>query len=599
MINHRRILIVYQIQEITDEIQKTAEAIASVLKLEVTVYDKNFTVVASTGGGMHSKIGTRVRGHVINEAIKTKSIVFNDKPGMHHLCKGCVLKGACPERASISCPIVLDDDVVGVLGLTAFDENQQQSILEQKNALHSFLEKMTDLIKSKLAEYQLVKKLSSTLKELETIINCVNEGILFIDINGNIAQMNDAAENLFGLDKNVIKHTNIDKIIPNLPLKQVINSKKGYTDWELTLNVNGKTINAMSTAQLVRNDDSIIGVVFTFRDMKDVNKLVYEMSSYQENYYFKDICTNNQIMLQIKQKAHLVAQNNSTVLIQGESGTGKELFARAIHSESARKDGPFITINCAAIPDNLLESELFGYEGGAFTGAQRKGKPGKFELANGGTIFLDEIGDMSLHLQAKLLRVLEDKKIDRVGGVKPISINVRVIAATNQNLEQMIVNGEFREDLFYRLNVIPIIIPPLRQRLEDIPLLAEHFIQKYSRIFGKKGIVGLSGEALKALMEYNWPGNVRELENAIEYAFNMEVSDRIQRNSLPIRIATFDNKESGWGIGSVMNLDEMEKSMILKAIRSYGNSVDGKKMAAKALGIDISTLYRKLKKINP
>lgn len=587
-----------QIQEITEEIQKTAEAIASVLKLEVTVYDKDFIVVASTESGMHSKIGIRVRGHVINEAIRTKRIVFNDKPGLHDLCKDCILKGACPERASISCPIVLDDEVVGVLGLTAFDKKQRQSILKEKDALQSFLEKMTGLIKSKLAEHQLVKRLSAMLQEMETIINCVNQGILFIDSIGNIVQINDAALKLLGFDKDSLINKNVETEIPDLLFKQVVNNKRGHNDCELTLSVNGKTINVMSTARLVNNDDTIIGVVFTLRDMKDINKLVYQLSSYQENYYFKDICTNNQVMLQLKQKTHLVAKNNSTVLIQGESGTGKELFARAIHSESTRKEGPFITINCAAIPDSLLESELFGYEGGAFTGAQRKGKPGKFELANGGTIFLDEIGDMSLHLQVKLLRVLEDMKIDRVGGVKPISINVRVIAATNQDLEQMIANGEFREDLFYRLNVIPIFIPPLRQRLEDIPILAEHFIKKYSRIFGKQGIDGLSSEALETLLKYNWPGNVRELENAIEYAFNMEASNYIQRTSLPVRMITYDTTNSINVNETSLNLESMERNMIQRAIKSYGSSVEGKRMAAKALGIDISTLYRKMKKMS-
>lgn len=584
------------IQEVANDIQNTAEAIASVLKLEVTVYDKEFKVVASTGGGMHNSVGTKVRGHVINEAIRTKKIVFNDKPGIHDLCKDCIIKGSCPERASISCPIVLDGDVVGVLGLTAFDEIQQHSILVEKEALQRFLEKMTELIRSKLAEYKLIKRLSATLRELESIISCVNEGILFIDNRGNFVQINNTAEKLLRLDNESVKGLNVEKIIPDLPIKQVIKTKRDYTDYELTLNMNGKTVNAMSTARIVKDNDAVVGVVLTLRDMKDVKRLVYEMSSYQDNYFFKDICTQNKLMLQLKEKAYLVAQNNSTVLIQGESGTGKELFARAIHSEGPRKDGPFIAINCAAIPDNLLESELFGYEGGAFTGAQKKGKPGKFELAYGGTIFLDEIGDMSLHLQAKLLRVLEDKKLDRVGGIKSIPIDVRVIAATHQNLEYMILNGEFREDLFFRLNVIPIFIPPLRQRPEDIPILAEHFIWKYGEIFKKKDITALSQGAMEALLQYSWPGNVRELENAIEYAFNMETSDHIQKESLPYRITAAVTTDPTEKDEAILNLSEMERLMIDKAIGYYGDSLEGKKKAAKALGIDLTTLYRKLKK---
>lgn len=589
------------LRSVRNDIQKIAETIATVLEIEVTVYDNELVVVASTGGGMHSRIGSRVRGHVIKEVMKKKKTIVNDQPGKNELCKSCILQGNCPEQADISSPIILDGTAIGVISLTAYSQKQRNSLLKRQKALQSFLEKISELIRSTLAEYELIQKLSTLVEQLETLIYCVHEGVLAIDNKGKIIHLNRSAEELLHLNGSKVKGKSVEKVISGLPLREVLKNDKGYTDRELFLKVAGKRINTMSTARPVKKSGEIIGAVVTFRDMRDVNRFVYEMSSHQEHIYLDDICTCNPTMLKLKEKAQLISHSDSTVLIQGESGTGKELFARAIHSESHRKDGPFITINCAAIPDNLLESELFGYEGGAFTGAHKKGKPGKFELANGGTIFLDEIGDMSLHLQAKLLRVLEERKVDRVGGIKPIPIDVRVIAATNRNLEEMVSTGEFRQDLYFRLNVIPIFIPPLRERQEDIPLLVKFFLDKYKSILRKDHIKGITSQALDVLKQYTWPGNVRELENAIEYAINIETETNIHLSSLPPKIlkASFYNEKNKKSEDreSIIPLAEMERRMIIKALKRFGNSLEGKKRAAKTLGIDLSTLYRKLKKI--
>ena len=274
-----------------------------------------------------------------------------------------------------------------------------------------------------------------------------------------------------------------------------------------------------------------------------------------------------------------------------ETGTGKGLFARAIHSLSARKDKPFVAINCSAIPESLLESELFGYEEGAFTGAKKRGKPGKFELAEGGTLFLDEIGDMPIHLQAKILRTLQERTIERVGGNTSITVDIRVISATNRPLETMIINGEFREDLYYRLNVIPLNLPPLRQRREDIQLLLEFFTKRYNQVFNKD-ILGFSPKALATLFEYHWPGNIRELENVVEYAFNIEPNEIIREDSLPVKLKQFNN---GTHESTLKTLKEVEKKSIEHAIDIYGTSVESKKQIAKVLGIGIATLYRKIK----
>src|SRR5699024_8879129 len=281
----------------------------------------------------------------------------------------------------------------------------------------------------------------------------------------------------------------------------------------------------------------------------------------------------------------------STVLITGESGTGKEMVATAIWKNSDRHDKQFVAINCAAIPESLLESELFGYVKGAFTGADPKGKIGKFELANNGVIFLDEIGDMPLYLQSKLLRVIQDKKITRIGSNQIIPLDVRIIAATNKDLKKMIRENQFREDLYYRLNVIPIEIPPLRERKADIVELTEHFIEHYRKMFGKN-FNYIDDRAMKTLIEYPWPGNVRELENVVEYMVNMMEYGIIDMNTLPKNI--FDPLDLIIPDKNLIKpLELLEKQEIEKAINLFGDNTKGKEQAAKALGIGIATLYRK------
>lgn len=286
------------------------------------------------------------------------------------------------------------------------------------------------------------------------------------------------------------------------------------------------------------------------------------------------------------------------MLITGESGTGKEMFARAIHNYSSRKKNSFIAINCGAIPESLLESEFFGYVKGAFTGADPKGKIGKFELADKGTIFLDEIGDMPLYLQVKLLRVLQEREIIRVGSNQPVKIDVRIIAATNKNLEEMIKEGLFRQDLYYRLNVIPFEIPPLRERYEDVKILVEYFADKYSELFNKK-YKCIDDEVWNVFYKYDWPGNIRELENTMEFMVNiMDTSGIITRENIPKRIIENKNIEENRDMTDVLNLKEVEKQLIKKALAICGATTHGKREAAEKLGIGIATLYRKIEEYN-
>lgn len=323
------------------------------------------------------------------------------------------------------------------------------------------------------------------------------------------------------------------------------------------------------------------------------------LSTGDGNTTFDHIISKSKEMEMLKMRALQVAQSNSTILITGESGTGKGLLARSIHQESNRSDQPFVSVNCAAIPEMLLESELFGYVKGAFTGAQKSGKLGKFQLADKGTIFLDEIGDMPIHLQAKLLTCLQNHQVDPVGGTDPIDIDVRVIAATNKNLEEMIKNKQFREDLYFRLNVIPLYIPPLRERTKDIDVLIAYTIHKFSLRLNKN-VTGISQEARKILNAYHWPGNVREIENVIEYAINMENTREIQTSSLPDKILHLESAiEPIAASGSLKNrLAVAERQIISDCLQHTGYSLEGKRKTAEILGISESTLYRRLRALD-
>ncbi|CZR97464.1 MULTISPECIES: sigma-54 interaction domain-containing protein [unclassified Clostridioides] len=318
------------------------------------------------------------------------------------------------------------------------------------------------------------------------------------------------------------------------------------------------------------------------------------------------IIGDSDVMRALKNRIRKIGNSDSTVAITGESGTGKELIARAIHLAGNRGNKTFVAINCAAIPEPLLESELFGYTKGAFSGADSKGKIGKFELANGGVVFLDEIGDMPIQLQSKLLRVLQEKKFTRIGSNELIDIDVRIISATNRDLFELVKENKFREDLYYRLNVIPLEVPPLRERGDDIQILINNFIDKYSRKM-KKNVYHIEPDVEQMLLKYPWPGNIRELENTIELALNLLEEDGIihkgiinrkiieyfKRNNINIKLLEENDYEISME-QEILTLEEFERAYIKKVLKFYGNDTKSKKLAAKKLGISLATLYRKI-----
>ncbi|MFZ5649005.1 MAG: sigma-54 interaction domain-containing protein [Bacillota bacterium] len=575
--------------DIQKPVQQIATTISTVLNVDVEVINLNFVCVAGTGKYANN-IGKKITlNHVFQKVIANKLDVLIANPREHELCSLCPDKNFCEECAELCAPIILNDSVIGVFGLIAFDEAQRRILIHRTSELLAFIKQMGAMIVSKINEEEYIKQLRVAREQLVVIMNSVNEGILAIDNMGTVTHANDSAAALINLGfKNIISRP-VGEIFPGTPMLDVITTGEGYTNKEVHYPELNKRF--LSTARPIVSNHRIIGAVTTFRPIEEVRQLILDYTEQRMDISVNTIIGKNKTMDDLRKKVVQFANSSSTVLIRGESGTGKELIARALHNASSRKDKPFIAINCSAIPDTLLESELFGYEEGAFTGANRRGKPGKFEIADSGTIFLDEIGDMPIHLQAKILRTLQEKVVERLGGHTSLGIDVRIIAATNRPLEKMISQGEFREDLYYRLNVIPLHIPPLRERKEDILPLLDHFSGKYNHLFNKS-IKGFSKQALDAMLNYHWPGNVRELENAVEYAFNIETSNYILKESLPIKLRKSENKTVTNTLGTLKN---MEKNHIKSALDVFGHSTEGKKQAADALGIGIATLYRKIK----
>ena len=433
---------------------------------------------------------------------------------------------------------------------------------------------------------------------MDVILDSIADGVFTIDNEKNVTSFNKAAEKITGISKeHAIGQKCFDVLHANIcqtacVLEKTLKTGKEIIDLPIiVINSEGKTIPvSISTAVLKDKKGEIIGGVETFRDLSSIEELKKEIS---KRYTFEDIISKNHEIQKIFDVLPDIAESDSTVLIQGASGSGKELFARAIHNLSHRKEKPYIIVNCGALPDTLLESELFGYVKGAFTDA-KEDKPGRFALAEKGTLFLDEIAELSTALQVKLLRVLQQKEYEPLGATFPIKANVRIIAATNQELQQLLARGTFREDLYYRLNVVKIELPPLSERREDIPLLVDHFINQFNLKKGKK-IIGMPHHVLNVLMKYEFPGNVRELENIIEHAFVLCHSSQIEIEHLPKEFIEKFAEDKTSKKKSAGRIKEAENNLIIDALKKHAGN---RSKAAEELGIDKSTLWRKIKKFN-
>lgn len=467
-------------------------------------------------------------------------------------------------------------------------------------------QEITELNKA-ATELEEVTKIKCTL---QYVLESIEEGIVVVDKQGIITMMNPAYYAVLDKKPYEVIGKHVTEVIPNTRLHEVVEDGKGELNVIQKMNGNNCVV---SRIPIVKNNEIICAVGHVvFKDIKDLKRLAnkisqlqYEIEYYKEKlrktlggkYTFEDIVGKNEKIEWVKKIAHKTAKGGSTVLILGESGTGKELFAHAIHNASSRCQGSFIKVNCAAIPENLLESELFGYEEGAFSGARKSGKPGKMELANGGTLFLDEVGDMPLGMQVKLLRVLQEREIERIGGTKTIKLDVRVITATNKDLEALAISGQFRQDLYYRLNIVSLHIPPLRERKDDIPLLCDLLLRKISQKL-ERFVDSISPEAMKVLRSYCWPGNVRELENILERSINImddgicilteHLSPILEKALKPQQLEQESTRAE-----LVEIRHDAEKNAILKALEDTGGN---KSKAALLLRVNRSVFYEKLKK---
>ena len=577
------------LMQIQPTIQRFARMLASVLQREVEIVDENLCRVAGTGAygkflGRQLSGNSRLLRHVLET--KTEKVVTQSR--FDPLCEGCDSKENCREKAFLGTPVILQDRCVGVISLIAVTHEQQEHISDNLREFSDYVRHISTIFVSKLLEDQ--GPGDNISKIFATMIDNMDQGVLVVDADNRVQFVNQTALKTLGVVQNNI----IGKPVRFRPLTFESNFTHGHmqhiVSWddksELIIgqlhNIQGRQLFLMAFHQ---------------------SHTSFSVANAPDEPHIEQLVGECRVMRQLKRLISRIAPSPSSVMVVGESGTGKEVVARAIHKLSGRRNKPFIAINCAAIPEQLLESELFGYVKGAFTGASANGKTGLIQAANTGTLFLDEIGDMPLMLQAKLLRAIEAREILPIGASSPIQVDIRIISATNQNLAQFIAEGKFREDLFYRLNVIPITLPPLRERQEDIELLVHYFLHLHTRRLGSV-YPGIAPDVVEILRKHRWPGNLRELSNLMEYLVNVVPSGEvIDSTLLPPNLLNNGTTEQS-DVTEVSEahlslddaggtaLEEMEKQMIREALSRHNS----KKEVADELGIGIATLYRKIKK---
>jgi transcriptional regulator with PAS, ATPase and Fis domain len=576
------------LMQIQSKIQKFAVMLSSVLQLEVEIVDNALFRVAGTGV-FGKQLGQRLNTNskLLRYIIETKKDRVVTHSRIDPLCKDCSNKDKCEEKAFLGTPVIYHDQCVGVISLVALTYEQQQHINANIQEFSDYVRHVSSLFVSRFLQDQ--NSGDNIQKIFLTMIDNMDQGVLVAGNDRRVTFANQAALKIMGINPGNV----VGKTLHFQPLTFEDNFRHGHMQHIITFDDRKELI----IGQLHAVQDQWLFLMAFHQSHSSA-----DFSSNQEEPQIEAMIGECRSMKQLKKLISRVAPGPSSVMIVGESGTGKEVVARAIHKLSDRRAKPFIPINCAAIPEQLLESELFGYVKGAFTGASANGKIGLIQAANTGTLFLDEIGDMPLTLQAKLLRAIESREIQPVGASHPVPVDIRVISATNQKIEQGIAAGKFREDLYYRLNVIPLRLPPLRERQEDIELLIHYFLHLHTRRL-ELVYPGVAQDVIDFLKRYRWPGNIRELSNLMEYLVNVVPSGEVIDMSLlppnllgshevaeevPPRSAAAEAIQEA----SVTALEGMERQMIRDALSRYSN----KKQAADELGIGIATLYRKIKK---
>ncbi|TNV21957.1 AAA family ATPase [Buttiauxella sp. B2] len=580
------------LMQIQPTIMRFAKMLASVLQLEVEIVDVNMVRVAGTGPydkslGVKLKTNSRLLKHVIET--KKEKVVTHSRTDP--ICEDCTDKQNCREKAFLGTPVIFQSACVGVISLVALNNEQQERIKDNLREFSDYVQHISNIFISKLLDDQSGEGNASRI--LSNLIDNMDQGVLILDKNNNLRFANAVALKILSSSHEQL----IGEVVSARALTFQGSFSSGHMQYIISFGDRSEII--IGQLQTVQENQ-----IFLMAFHQSHSSISSESSN--EVPQIEHLIGECQPMQVLKRLISRIAPGPSSVMIAGESGTGKEVVAWAIHKLSNRNDKPFIAINCAAIPEQLLESELFGYVKGAFTGASTTGKQGLIQAADKGTLFLDEIGDMPLIIQAKLLRAIEAREVQPIGSSRPIAVDIRIISATNQNLEKYVAEGKFREDLYYRLNVIPVTLPPLRERKDDLSLLIHYFLNLHTK---RIGLVypGIAPEVMALLAAYHWPGNLRELSNMMEYLVNVVPSGEVITTSLlPPNIAnqrhivvdinrarpeqTCDsNEQPEHGTHA---LEEMEKQLIAEALVRHGN----KKLAADELGIGIATLYRKIKK---
>lgn len=565
------------LEEIRTSAERLVTAVSDSLRLEIAIFDNNSNLFFCTPTYLKKK-GRIVHAPFIREVIENGSVLVNT-PGEMSSCIGCRFKKHCPSTIEVLCCIRTGADIVGVASFTSFTKEGQRRITENTPVYLNAITELANLIGDLLANKTGKSGFAALDNTLSASMELCTEPVLLTDPHGVILQYNQMASNFLKFCNTT--SSSLWQVFPESVVRKIM---EGNDLFEKNVTI-GKMATKITTRTVMDGDQ--ISAFFI-----RLSGELYEPAS--ESSFFGNIVGKSPEVASIQRLIKKVADSPTPILITGETGTGKELVARAIHEQSRRNKYPFIAVNCSGIPDTLFESELFGFEEGSFTGAKKGGKIGKIEMAQGGTLFLDEIGELPLFAQPKLLRVLQEYELERVGSNKKIHLDIRIIAATNRELSEMVEQRTFRGDLFYRINVINLKLPPLRVRKNDILPIALNYLERL-RAKMPTPLKKFSPEAEKILMAYDWPGNVRELQNILEYAANLCETDTLEPGDLPEAI-TAQPPLAEQKLPLSTSRDSGDQALT-ELLERYGYTLEGKKQIASELGISLRTLYRKINRL--
>ena len=567
------------LEEIRASAERLVTAVSDALRLEIAIFDDSSNLFFCTPTYLNKK-GRVVHAPFIREVIENGSVLVN-KPGEMPSCIGCRFKEHCPSTIEVLCCIHAGTEIAGVASITSFTKEGQRRIIDSTAVYLNAITELANLIGDLLANKTGKSGFANLDATLAASMELCPQPVLLTDPHGVILQYNQMASNFLKFCNST--SSSLWQLFPEAVVRKIMDGTNLFEK-----NVTIGNMATKITTRAVMNGEQISAFFI---------RLSGELSEPEaESGFFGRIVGQSSQIETIHRLIKKVADSPTPVLITGETGTGKELVARAIHEQSCRSKYPFVAVNCSGIPDTLFESELFGYEEGSFTGAKKGGKIGKIEMAQGGTLFLDEIGELPLFAQPKLLRVLQEYELERVGSNKKVHLDIRIIAATNRSLSEMVAERTFRGDLFYRINVINLKLPPLRSRREDImPIAASYLEHLRSRI--RTPLKKFAPETEELLVSYDWPGNVRELQNMLEYAANLCETDTLTPADLPeiLTLKARPCEKTEPGPAAVRNSGEQVLAGLLE---KYGYTLEGKKQIAAELGISLRTLYRKLNRLN-